>query len=208
MFPFIINSPTFFQSCCTILPFCIATINTWELILFYNLFNICCQCSGFWPFSEGRSNIVLIFNSLMMWYEACFHMLICYLPSVDLWWGVLCLIVVSHTRSPVLCLIKDLAIFFFPFECHTCGIWKFPGQGSNWSCSCQPTPQPQQCSIWAVSVTNTVAHGNAGFFTLWARPGIELTSSWILIRFITCWATVRTPWPIFNEVFCFPFVDF
>ena len=115
MFPFIINSPTFFQSCCTILPFCIATINTWELILFYNLFNICCQCSGFWPFSEGRSNIVLIFNSLMMWYGACFHMLICYLPSVDLWWGVLCFIVVSHTRSPFLCLIKDLAIFFFSF---------------------------------------------------------------------------------------------
>ena len=25
-----------------------------------------------------------------------------------------------------------------------CGIWKFPGLGSNWSCICQATPQPQQ----------------------------------------------------------------
>ena len=37
-----------------------------------------------------------------------------------------------------------LVHFFFSFYCHTCGIWKFPGQGSNWSGSRQPTPQPQQ----------------------------------------------------------------
>ena len=24
----------------------------------------------------------------------------------------------------------------------SCGIWRFPGQGSNWSCSSRPTPQP------------------------------------------------------------------
>ena len=27
----------------------------------------------------------------------------------------------------------------FNFQDRTHGIWKFPGQGSNWSCSCQPT---------------------------------------------------------------------
>ena len=27
-----------------------------------------------------------------------------------------------------------------------CSIWKFPGSRQNWSCSCRPTPQPQQCS--------------------------------------------------------------
>ena len=41
-------------------------------------------------------------------------------------------------------------LFYFSFllsQGHTYGIWKFPGQGLNWSCSCQPTPQsqPQQC---------------------------------------------------------------
>ena len=33
--------------------------------------------------------------------------------------------------------------FFFFFKCCSQGIWKFPDQGSNWSCSCQPTSQPQ-----------------------------------------------------------------
>ena len=46
-----------------------------------------------------------------------------------------------------------------------CGTWKFPGQGSNWSCSCQLTLQPQQCRIQATSVTYTMAHGNARSLT-------------------------------------------
>ena len=55
-------------------------------------------------------------------------------------------------------------------------------------------PQPQQSQIQATSVTFSTAHGNAGFLTQWLRPGIEPTSSWILVGFITPWATVRTPW--------------
>ena len=31
--------------------------------------------------------------------------------------------------------------YFFYFQGCTCGIWKFPGQGSNWRCSCQAAPQ-------------------------------------------------------------------
>ena len=34
--------------------------------------------------------------------------------------------------------------FFSSFEGHTLGIWTFPRQGSNWSHSCQPTPQASQ----------------------------------------------------------------
>ena len=45
-------------------------------------------------------------------------------------------------------------------------------------CSCQPTPQPQQLGIWAVSVNYTTAHGNARSPTHQARWGIEPTSSW------------------------------
>ena len=37
--------------------------------------------------------------------------------------------------------------FFFFFLGPTFGIWKFPGKGSNWSCSCQPIPQLQQHGI-------------------------------------------------------------
>ena len=39
--------------------------------------------------------------------------------------------------------------------------------------------------IWAASVTYTTARGNAGSLTHWARPGIELASSWILFRFLS-----------------------
>ena len=36
-------------------------------------------------------------------------------------------------------------------------------EGSNWSCSRQPTPQPHQCRIRAMSATYTIAHSNARF---------------------------------------------
>ena len=36
-----------------------------------------------------------------------------------------------------------------------------------------------------VSATYTAAHGNARFLTHWVRPGIEPTSSWVLVTFIT-----------------------
>ena len=61
---------------------------------------------------------------------------------------------------------------------------KFSCQGLNLSYSCMPTPQPQQCQIWAMSVTHTTAHGYTRSLTHWARPGIKAASSWILIEFI------------------------
>ena len=38
-------------------------------------------------------------------------------------------------------------LVFCLFQGHTDGIWKFPGQESNRSCSRQPVPQPQQLQI-------------------------------------------------------------
>ena len=58
-------------------------------------------------------------------------------------------------------------------------------RGSNWSCSCWPMQQPQQCQIQATSGTYTTAQGKAESLTHWAGPGIEPPSSWILARFIT-----------------------
>ena len=66
-------------------------------------------------------------------------------------------------------------LFLF-YHC-TCGMWKFPGQGLNQSCSCQPIPPPQQHGIWTTSATYTTAHGNAGSLTPWVRPGMEPASS-------------------------------
>ena len=59
--------------------------------------------------------------------------------------------------------------------------------------SCWFTPQAQQCQIPTASVTYTTAHGDAGSLTHWARPGIEPTTSWFLVRFVNPWAMTGTP---------------
>ena len=76
-------------------------------------------------------------------------------------------------------------LFFLFFKGCSRGIWKFPGKGLNWCHSCQSMPQPQQCQIWATSASYAAAHGNGRYLTLWKSPGIEPTSLWILVGFIT-----------------------
>ena len=56
-------------------------------------------------------------------------------------------------------------------------------RGQNQSFSCPPQPQPLR--IQAVSVTSAMAHGNAGSPTQWSEPGIEPTSSEVLVGFVT-----------------------
>ena len=51
--------------------------------------------------------------------------------------------------------------------------------------SCWPKPQSQQLGIQATSEAYTTAHGNPGSLTHSARPGIELASSWFLVRFVS-----------------------
>ena len=64
--------------------------------------------------------------------------------------------------SPV-CDYQGIRQFFvcLSFSGCTRGIWRFPGQGMDWSCSRWPMQQPQQCQIWAMSSTYTTARGNA-----------------------------------------------
>jgi len=51
----------------------------------------------------------------------------------------------------------------------------------------------KHCPIRAASATYTTAHSNAGFLSHWVRPEVELSSLWVLVRFITCWAIKETP---------------
>ena len=43
----------------------------------------------------------------------------------------------------------------------------------------------------------TTSHSNTRSLTHWAKPGIEPTPSSVLVRFITCWATIGTPGKLF-----------
>ena len=71
--------------------------------------------------------------------------------------------------------------------------------GLNGSCSCRPTPQPQQCRIRASSVTYTTAHCNTGSLTHWSRPGIKPTSSWILVGLLPLSHDGNSKGQIFNQ---------
>ena len=94
-------------------------------------------------------------------------------------------------------ILNVLPSFFFFFFGGGCihGIWKFPGWGSNGSCSCHPVPQLHR--IQAVSLTYTTAHSNAGSLTHWVRTGIKPTTSWVLEGFVTAESQRGTPMPSF-----------
>lgn len=52
---------------------------------------------------------------------------------------------------------------------------------------------------WAFSVTCPTACSSIGSLIHWMTPGIEPASSWIIVRFVTCWFTMGTPYFIFTK---------
>ena len=83
--------------------------------------------------------------------------------------------------------------FFFLFRDIPVAYGSSQARGRIRAAAAGPTPQTQQLGIWAASMAYTIACGNARSLTHWAGPGIEPTSSWILVEFLTCWATMGTP---------------
>ena len=126
-------------------------------------------------------------------YVHSWGMLLCWLSVV-----VLC---ISLSFAYI---IRNFILFDMSFYGRTHGIWRFPGQGSNRSCSCLSMPQSQKCRIWVTSANYTTTHGNAGSLTHWVSPGIEPVSSWILVVFINWWAMTGTPgnFILFSYFFC------
>ena len=76
-----------------------------------------------------------------------------------------------------------MRLFFLGPTC-TWKVGSSQSKGLN-SCSCWPTPQPQQSKMLAAPGTYTTACSNIRYLTHCARPGIEPASSWILVRFVT-----------------------
>ena len=64
----------------------------------------------------------------------------------------------------------------------------------------RPTPQPWQLRSQAASATYTTAHGNTGSLTHWVRPGIEPSTSWLLVGFVNHWAMTGTPVHSFSHI--------
>ena len=70
----------------------------------------------------------------------------------------------------------------------------------------QPIPQPQQSQIWAMSMTCTTVHSNAGSLTHWVRPGIKPASSWILVIFVSAEPLQELPQRIILKIIYLEFV--
>ena len=77
------------------------------------------------------------------------------------------------------------SLFFVFFRAASAAYGGSQARGLNLSCSCQSTPQPQQCGIRTMYSPYTTVRGNARSWTHWVRPGIKPTSLWILVGFIT-----------------------
>ena len=80
-------------------------------------------------------------------------------------------------------------LFVFVFLGPTRSTWRFPGWGSSRSCRCRcccrrPPLQTQPPQIGAASATYTTAHGSAGRWAHWARPGTEPAPSWFPVGFV------------------------
>ena len=69
---------------------------------------------------------------------------------------------------------------FFLFMAAPAAYGRSQSRRSNQSCSCLPIPQ--QCQMWATSVSYAAAHGNAGFLTFWARTQIQPAPSQTLCQ--------------------------
>ena len=74
------------------------------------------------------------------------------------------LYIIDLNYLKILSILLFLSIYLFcflSFQGRTRSIWRFPGQGSNRSCSHRPTPQPQQHGIRAASAAYTTAHSSS-----------------------------------------------
>ena len=87
----------------------------------------------------------------------------------------------------------ERSLFFSFFKCPHLWHMEILRSGVKSELKLQPMPQPQKCQIQASSVTYTAACSITGSLTQWAILGIEPTSSWILVGFLTHWATAGTP---------------
>ena len=85
-------------------------------------------------------------------------------------------------KAWITCFCFVFCFFFFAFQGHTCGIWRFLGQGLNRSYNCWPMPQQQE--IQAASGTYTSAHSTTGSLTHRLRPGIKPATSLLLVGYV------------------------
>ena len=95
--------------------------------------------------------------------------------------------------------------FFFLLLGPNHSIWRFPGYGSNWSYSCQPTPQPRQHRIRAAPENYITAHSNVGSLTTEQGARDQTSNVMVTSRIHFHCATAGTPIQIFKTMHMYYF---
>ena len=127
-------------------------------------------------------------------FSYCFHFQSECIVSTHLYW-------LNSNTGPAVFLFICFCFcfrFFFLVFCPFRATQAYGGpqaRGPIRAVGCRPMPEPQQSQIWAASSTYTTAHSNVRSLTHWARPGIEPTTSWFLVRFISTVPPWELPGP-------------
>ena len=115
-------------------------------------------------------------------------------PSSYIWTGGIFLLICIKT------LFMPAKIFFFFFFCFFLGLHlqhmevpRLQVKGQIGAATASLYHNHRNARIWTMFAAYTIAQGNAILLTHRARPGIEPTSSWILVGSVTCCATTGTP---------------
>ena len=130
------------------------------------------------PHASCKSSIYSLSNDILLFY--CSTVCLKMWKSVEIVWastfrdGHIC--AYRSMREKKQCQTLNLLSFFWP----ACGIWKFPGEGSNQSCSwglCHSHGNTRsKMHLWPT----LQLPANPWSLTHWLRPGMEPESSWTL----------------------------
>ena len=143
--------------------------------------------------------------SFTTWFSDCWCQV--YIPYAGEWKILLWQVWQIKKKNPKSIDIGDSLSYVHPLYANSHGVCLFvclfvcfratpvvygSPQARAQSCSCQPNTATATRDSSCIC-DYTTAHGNAGYLTHWVRPRIKPTSSHILVRFLTYWATVGIP---------------
>ena len=104
----------------------------------------------------------------------------------------------QHSTVSKILPLSPICLFIYLFLGPHPSIWKFPGQGSNWSCNCWPTPQPQQPATPDPSHICDLYPSSQQCQNL--NPLSEARDQTLVLmdasQVCYCWATMGTPSPL------------
>ena len=104
----------------------------------------------------------------------------------------------DRAKTPIHFWSRAPSCFFFFLRAAPAAYESSQAPRSNWSYSCQPTPEPQQRQIQATSATDTTAHGNA---RSWPLSKARYWTRNLMVPSQICFYCATMGTPFFNGLY-------